>query len=217
MSPCLPYEKLRTFVGRFILLKVLFRRRPSRSPTTRSVTSMEPETARAHLRSAAALGSPRTETANWTASLFFLRVLGVGIDDARHQRMAHHILRAELGERDAAHAGEDPARLDQAALLAAREVDLRDVAVHHRLGAEADAREEHLHLLGGGVLRFVEDHEGMVERAPAHVGERRELDGAALEELAGFLEAHQVVERVVQRPQIRIDLLRAVTRQKAER
>jgi len=30
----------------------------------RSVTSMGPETARAHLRSAAALGSPRAETAN---------------------------------------------------------------------------------------------------------------------------------------------------------
>ena len=80
--------------------------------------------------------------------------------------------------------GQDSPRLDQPALLAARQVDLRDVAGDHRLGAEADAREEHLHLLGRGVLRLVEDDEGVVQRAPAHVGERRDLDGAALESFA---------------------------------
>ena len=35
--------------------------------------------------------------------------------------------------------------------------------------------EEHLHLLGRGVLRLVEDDEGVVERAPAHEGQRRDL------------------------------------------
>src|SRR6185503_9033085 len=111
---------------------------------------------------------------------------------------------------------EDAARLDQPAFLAAREIDLRDVAVDHRLGAEADARKEHLHLLGRGVLRLVEDDEGVVEGTAAHVGERRELDRAALEQLAGLLEAHQVVERVVQRPQVRVDLLREVAGQEAQ-
>src|SRR5438270_6372494 len=85
--------------------------------------------------------------------------------------MAYHVLRGELGERDAAHRGKDAARLDQAALLAAREIDLRDVAVHHRLCAEADACEEHLHLLGRGVLRFVEDDERVVERSEEHTSE----------------------------------------------
>src|SRR3954462_531416 len=42
----------------------------------------------------------------------------------------------------------------------------------------------------------------MIERPTAHIGERRELDRAALEELAGLLEAHEVVERVVERPQV---------------
>ena len=96
------------------------------------------------------------------------------------------------------------------------EVDLRDVAGHHRLAAEADAGEEHLHLLGRGVLRLVEDDERVVERAAAHEGERRDLDGAALEHLADLVEAHQVVERVVQRPQVGIDLLRQVAGQEAE-
>jgi hypothetical protein len=130
--------------------------------------------------------------------------------------VAHHVLRAELREGDAAHALEDAPRLDQPALLAAREVDLGDVAVHHRLGAEADAREEHLHLLRRGVLRLVEDDERVIQRAPAHVGERRDLDRAALEHALHLVESHQVVERVVQRPQVRIDLLREVAREEPE-
>ena len=140
----------------------------------------------------------------------------VGVDDARDQRVAHHVLAGEAGEGDAAHVLEHFLRFDQAALLAAREIDLGDVAGDHRLGAEADAGQEHLHLLGRGVLRLVENDEGMVQRAPAHVGERRDLDAAALEQLADLLEPHQVVERVVERTQVGVDLLRQVPGQEAE-
>src|SRR2546430_11490764 len=35
------------------------------------------------------------------------------------------------------------------------------------LGAETLAREHHLHLLGSGVLRLVQDDKAVVERAPA--------------------------------------------------
>ena len=113
-----------------------------------------------------------------------------------------------------------PARMRSAsiepALLPAREVDLRDVAGDHRLGAEADAGQEHLHLLGRRVLRLVEDDERVVERAAAHVGERRDLDRAALEELPGLVEAEEVVQRVVERPQIGIDFLREIAGQEAQ-
>ena len=60
--------------------------------------------------------------------------------------------------------------------LSRRQVDLRHVAGDDRLGVVAEPRQEHLHLLARRVLRFVEDHEGVVERAPAHEGERRHLD-----------------------------------------
>jgi len=66
------------------------------------------------------------------------------------------------------------------------------VAGDHRLGAKAEAGQEHLHLLGGGVLRLVEDHEGVVERAPAHEGERRHFDRAALDQV---LRAIDVISR----------------------
>src|SRR5258705_10301323 len=114
----------------------------------RRLTSPSGEAARAHLVNRATPGKPRRGTAYWTATLLLVGVRFVRIDDARDQRMAHHVLRAELREGDAAHALEDAPRLDQPALLPAGEIDLRDVAVDHRLRAEADAREEHLHLLG---------------------------------------------------------------------
>src|SRR6185436_3316817 len=177
-------------VGGVVLFRnVRFRERPSRSLTILRVTGWR-DPIRAHRRNTDALGTPRRGTAYWTTTLFFFGVRFVGIDDAGDQRVPHHVLRAELREGDAAHAVEDAARLDQPAFLAACEVDLGDVAVHHRPGAEADARKEHLHLLGRGVLRLVEDDEGVVERAAAHVGKRGELDRAALEQLAGLLEAH---------------------------
>jgi hypothetical protein len=53
--------------------------------------------------------------------------------------------------------------------------------VTDRLRVEPDAGEEHLHLLGRRVLRFVEDDERVVERAAAHEGQRRDLDRGALE------------------------------------
>ena len=83
------------------------------------------------------------------------------------------------------------------------QIDLRDVAGDDGLRSEAEARQEHLHLLGGGVLRFVEDHERVVERAAAHERERRHFDRAALEILLGFLDVEHVVERVVERTQVR--------------
>ena len=53
----------------------------------------------------------------------------------------------------------------------------------------------------------------MVQGAAAHVGERREFDCAALKELAGFVETQQVVERVVERSQVGIDLLSKISRE----
>jgi len=58
--------------------------------------------------------------------------------------------------------------------------------------------------------------EAVVERAPAHVGERRDLDRLSLEELADLVEAHQVVQRIVERAEVRVDLLREIARQEAQ-
>ncbi len=104
----------------------------------------------------------------------------------------------------------------QARAHVAGQVDLADVAGDHRHRAEADAGEEHLHLLDRGVLRFVEDHVGVVERAAAHIGERRDLDHVALDQLGHLLEAEHFVQCVVQRAQVGVDLLAEVAGQEAQ-
>ena len=104
----------------------------------------------------------------------------------------------------------------QARALAAREVVLRRIARDDDLRAEAEAREEHLHLLGRGVLGLVEDDERVVERAPAHEGERRDLDHALLHVGRQAVGVEHVVERVEERPKVGIDLREHVAGQESE-
>ena len=135
-----------------------------------------------------------------------LVVLGVGVDDAADEAVPHDVVARQVGEVDVVdlvqHAGHEPQ-----ARRALRQVDLRDVARDDHARAEAEAREEHLHLLGRGVLRLVEHDERVVERAAAHVGERCDLDRAGRHELRHDLGVHHLVERVVERPQVRVDLV----------
>ena len=56
----------------------------------------------------------------------------------------------------------------------------------------------------------------MIQRAPAHVGERRNLDAALFEEARYLVKAHQVIERIVKRAQVWVDLLCQVSRQETQ-
>ena len=105
---------------------------------------------------------------------------------------------------------------DQAGALVGGQVDLGDVAGDDHPRVEAEPGQEHLHLLGAGVLRLVEDDEGVVEGAAAHEGERRDLDHAALEVAVDPVGVEHVVERVEERPQVGVDLGLDVAGQEAE-
>ena len=121
--------------------------------------------------------------------------------------MAHHVFFVKAHRLDVVHVLEDPDSLDKTGLLALGQVDLRDVARHHHFGIESQARQEHLHLFRRRVLRLVENDEAVVERAAAHVRQRRDLDAAAFLLLLEVLRAEHVEQRVVQRAQVRVDLL----------
>ena len=66
--------------------------------------------------------------------------------------------------------------------------------------------QKHLHLLGARVLRLVEDYEAPVQRPASHECERGHLDRPALEQALCPFGTEQVVEGVVKRPEIRVDL-----------
>ena len=78
------------------------------------------------------------------------------------------------------------------------------------------AGEKHQHLLRGRVLRLVKDDEGVVQRPPPHVGQRRNLDGAPLGVLLNLFPWKHVVEGVLERAQVRRDLLVKVAGQEAQ-
>ena len=104
----------------------------------------------------------------------------------------------------------------EAGLAGLGQIDLLGIAADHHPRAHAEAGQEHLHLLRRGVLRLVEDDEGVGERAAAHEGDRRDLDLARRDAALDLLGRQHVVERVVERPQIGIDLLLHVAGQEAE-
>ena len=140
----------------------------------------------------------------------------VGVDDGADETVPHHVVRGELGEVDVLDVTEDVAHDLEAGTGAAGEVDLGDVAGDDHLRAEAEPGQEHLHLLARGVLRLVEDDEGVVEGATTHVRQRGDLDRAGRHELGDRLGRDHVVESVVERSQVGVDLVVEGAREEAE-
>ena len=97
-----------------------------------------------------------------------------------------------------------------------RNILLRHVAGHDDLRSVADPRQKHLHLSRRRVLRLIEDDVGVVQRASAHICQRRNLDQSLLHVPLKRLGAHNLIQRVVQRPQIRVDLALEVAGEKSE-
>ena len=96
--------------------------------------------------------------------------------------MAHDILLTEIMDGDVVNSLQDADGRGKAGALAVGQVGLREVTRHHHLGAKAQAGEEHFDLLGRGVLRLVEDDEGIIQGASAHIGKRCDLDHALFHE-----------------------------------
>src|SRR5882757_6343498 len=111
-----------------------------------------------------------------------LLVFGVGVDDLGNEPMAHHIHTGQLGEMDVVDVVQDVDRRPQAGPGAARQVDLGDVPGDDHLGPEPQPGEEHFHLLGGRVLRLVENDERIIKRSTPHVPEWRNLNYPRSEE-----------------------------------
>src|SRR5215475_1380581 len=146
----------------------------------------------------------------------FLVVLIVSLDDLLHQLMADDVALVEEDERDSFDAADDALRFHQARLATRRQVDLRHVAGDYGLRPEADARQKHLHLLGGRVLGLVENDKRVPKGPSAHKRQRRDFNHTLFNELGHALVIDQVEERVVKRAQIRIDLVLQVSRQESE-
>ena len=130
----------------------------------------------------------------------------VGIHYSLHQRVPDYIRGTQRHGGDSLDPPQPRQGVDQAAVGMRRQIDLRDVAGDHDLRTGAHPRQKHLHLGNGGVLRLVEDDEGLVQRATAHVGQRYDLDQVLLGVALDKVVIDHLAQGVHQGPQIGIDL-----------
>lgn len=91
----------------------------------------------------------------------------IGLDNARHKLVADHVLRGEVVEADPLDPVKDALGIRGLEVCPARQVDLRPVAGDDHAAAAAKARQEHLHLHRRGVLRFIQNDEGIGAAPPA--------------------------------------------------
>src|SRR5947209_5900078 len=142
-------------------------------------------------------------------------VLLVGVDDVLHDLVADDVARVEVHEAEAVDAAQHLVEAHEAAASTGN-IDLGHVAGDDGPGTEPDAGQEHLHLLGRGVLGLVEDDEAVVQRPATHIGQGRHLDRASLEQALGPLELEHVVEGVVEGAEVGVDLGHEVAGQEPE-
>ena len=143
-----------------------------------------------------------------------LFAFAVSFYDALYKRMSYDIFFGEMNKRDARDFTEHVACVDEAASLRVGQVDLREVARDNHLGAYAQAGEEHLNLRHGGVLRLIEDNDGIGERSAAHESQGRNLNNTFLHLLLQFSLGNHVLQRIVERLQIGVDFLLHISGQK---
>ncbi len=140
----------------------------------------------------------------------------IRLDDAPDEGMADDVAFAELDDGYAFDVAQGIHGLDEARGFIAWEVDLGDIAGDDGLGVVTQAGQEHEHLFHGTVLGFIEDDEGVVQGAAAHVGEGGDFDSSSCAVLFYLLGGHHIVQGVVEWPEVGCDFFVEVTGQESQ-
>ena len=93
---------------------------------------------------------------------------------------------------------------------------LRGISGYNDFGTETDTGQEHLHLRRCRILCLIKDNKRIVERTASHVRERRNLNQAFFHVFLEALCSHDLIQRIVERPQIRVNFTLQVARQETE-
>src|SRR5271165_1307925 len=132
-------------------------------------------------------------------------VIVIGADDALHQVVPHDVAFIEVAKANPVNVLQDIDHFQKSAAVRIRQINLRDVAGDDGFRVEPETGHEHLHLLGSGILRLVKNDERIVQGPPAHERDGRDLDDVLLQITVYLVGLEHVVERVVQRPKIRVN------------
>lgn len=146
----------------------------------------------------------------------FLRIFFIGMNDRCHKIVSDDIVFIEIDVPDVFHMLQHALGIDEAALDMRGKIDLRGIAIDDHLRSVSEACQEHFDLLDGGILRFIKDDEGFLERASAHVGERRDFDLALLLQPHEVFRTEHIQQSVKERAKVRIDLFLQITGKEAQ-
>ena len=133
-----------------------------------------------------------------------------------YEMMANDVLVRKIMNGDALDAAYYLNRRRKSALLSRRQVGLRQVSRNDSLGIIAETGQKHFHLLGGRVLRLVENDERIVKRTSSHICQWRDLNDLLFHIALAILRSHKLKERVVKRTEIGVYLALKIARQKSE-
>ena len=97
-----------------------------------------------------------------------------------------------------------------------RQILLRLVARHDHLGTKADTCQEHLHLRRCRILCLIQNDKRIIKGTSSHISKRGNLDQPALHILGKAVCSHDLIQRVVERPQIRVNFALQISRQETE-
>ena len=130
--------------------------------------------------------------------------------------MTHNIFLVQFHKADAFHTFQDAECLYQSRSLGRGQVDLCHISRYDHLGVHTHAGEEHLDLLGSGVLRFIQNYDCIIQRPSAHKGEGSNLNDVQFHVFFQLGSRNHILQGIIQRLQIRVYLILHVTGQESK-
>src|SRR3546814_28814 len=103
----------------------------------------------------------------------------ISFDDAPYDGVTHDVGCAEANSGNTVYAFQLRHGVCQPRCAGHGKIDLPGIAADHHPAVFAKTGQEHLHLRGGRVLRFIQDDECIGKSEAAHEGEGRNLDLSA--------------------------------------
>ena len=130
--------------------------------------------------------------------------------------MPHDISGAQLRRRNALYTLQRSDRVAQPGCHTARKVDLAQIAGDDHAGIFPKPRQKHFHLNGRGVLCLVKNDISIRQGPAAHKGQWCHFDFAGFKTAVDLFGRQHVVESVIERAQIGVDLVAHIARQKPQ-
>src|SRR5271165_655485 len=97
------------------------------------------------------------------------------------------------------------------------QIDLGLITGYHAFRVCTQPGQKHEHLFGRRVLRFVKNNESVIQCPSPHICQWRYFNYPSIHVLLNLLRLQHIIQRIVERTQIREDLLLEVAWQKTQR